>query len=291
MTSQHRLASALSIGDVSDSIELQMQEPTKAETMESRQDNVEKRSYPFPVWSGLLSRTHRQRIGIALWTFLWFVDRITSDKEGWGLVLGGKPVKDSEIATSFGLHKNSIHRDRETLLNGGYIQAVRTPYGFRYRVRKSRKFGIWGKRKLTTNSDSPRAESLSVVTLESPFVVGTKKTMQLDHAVESRGSIGKPSLEVDDGESEANRLPPWRAIGVEEPFGNIGFRHQWVTTFEQRIPGETVERIMERCAVQCQDFGIRVPARFYELKRLVERATPAVSAPNIKSRDLGADSD
>jgi hypothetical protein len=141
------------------------------------------RSYAIPVWSGLISVKHRQAMGISVWMFLWCLDRITRDENGWGLVLGGKPVKDEEIARRLGLHKNSIHRDRDTLIRGNYVEAIRTPYGFRYRVRNSRKFGIWGKKRVTKSSDSLERESPLVVIPESPFVVETKKTMQLDHAV------------------------------------------------------------------------------------------------------------
>lgn len=141
------------------------------------------RSYAIPVWSGLISVKHRQAMGISVWMFLWCLDRITRDEDGWGLVLGGKPVKDREIARRLGLHKNSIHRDRDTLISGNYIEAIRTPYGFRYKVRNSRKFGIWGKQRITKSSDSLERESPHVVIPESLFVVETKKTMQLDHAV------------------------------------------------------------------------------------------------------------
>jgi hypothetical protein len=140
-------------------------------------------SYAIPVWSGLISVKHREAMGISVWMFLWCLDRITRDEDGWGLVLGGKPVKDEEIARRLGLHKNTIHRDRQALTKGNYIEAIRTPYGFRYRVRNSRKFGIWGKKRVTTNSDSLGRESPLVVIPESLFVVETKKTMQLDHAV------------------------------------------------------------------------------------------------------------
>jgi len=251
----------------------------------------EKKSYPFPVWSGLLSQNHRERMGIAIWLFLWFVDRITSDAGGWGLVLGGKPVKDTEIAECLGLHKNSVHRDRKTLLAGSYIEASRTPYGFRYRVRKSRKFNIWGKKRVTTNGDSLEPESPNVVTPESPLVVETKKTMQLDHAARRRSSPEQRiALKKIDSESEtAECFLAWRFIGAEDPFGHTRFRNRWISTFESRKAGESVERVMERCAVHCQEHGIGVPARFYELKRLAERAGPVSATPIVRSRNLGVE--
>jgi hypothetical protein len=156
------------------------------------------RSYPFPVWSGLLTQKHRTAMGPAIWTFLWFLDRVTAEADGLGTVLGGKPVKDREIAQRFGVHKNSVRADRKKLLAGGYIVCKRTPYGFVYRVRNSRKFGLWGKKRVTENCDSRVTEnhqlqtrdSQKAVIPESQESVETKKTMQLDHAVRPRPNTG-----------------------------------------------------------------------------------------------------
>lgn len=152
------------------------------------------KSYPFPVWSGLLARKHHVAMGVAIWTFLWLLDRVTADVEGWGTVLGGRPVKDREIAQNFGVHQNSVRADRKKLLAGKYIEGKRTPYGFVYRIRNSRKFGIWRKRRVTENCDSrvtencqsEKRDSLKSVTPESQKNVETKKTMQLDHAAKQK---------------------------------------------------------------------------------------------------------
>jgi hypothetical protein len=153
-------------------------------------DHISK-SYPFPVWSGLLTQKHRMAMGVAIWTFLWFLDRVTAEKDGWGIVLGRKPVKDREIAQCLGVHENSVRTDRKKLLKGQYIECKRTPYGFVYRVRNSRKFGIWGKKRITESCDSRvtencqshRGDSQKAITPDSQETVETKKTMQLDHAV------------------------------------------------------------------------------------------------------------
>lgn len=134
----------------------QIKQPTtgKGPTAGGRIDTSDARSYPFPVWSGLLTRKHWARIGNALWVFLWLLDRTTLERDGWGIVLGGKPVRDEEIATCFGFHRNKTANHRRRLLRSRYIEATRTPYGFVYRVRNSRKFGIWGKKRSTESGGS-----------------------------------------------------------------------------------------------------------------------------------------
>ena len=129
-------------------------EITESETARHSTDESADHSYPFPVWSGLLVPKHRKSIGIALWFFLWLLDRVTREEDGWGIVLGGRPVKDEEVALKLGLHINTVRSDRATLFAGKYIECTRTPYGFTYKVRNSRKFGIWGEKRPTKSCGS-----------------------------------------------------------------------------------------------------------------------------------------
>jgi hypothetical protein len=117
------------------------------------------KSYPVPVWSGLISAKHRSAMGMAIWMFLWCIDRITIEKDGWGIVLGGAPVKDEVIRKLFEIDKETVHAFRQKLLAGRYITALRTPYGFVYRVRNSRKFRIWQKKRVAETGNSPRLEN------------------------------------------------------------------------------------------------------------------------------------
>ena len=175
-------------------------------------DQTTGRSYPFPVWSGLIAATHRKRIGIAIWMFLWLLDRTTGEKDGVGIVLGGRPVKDEEIATSLGVHKNSVATDRLTLLKGDYVAVVRTPYGYTYRVRKSRKFGIWGrKRDLQKPVVLPSIDPQETVIPDPQKPVETKKTMHKHHAAKAAG--------IDDNSKEG----VWGFLGID-PCGPLPFR-------------------------------------------------------------------
>ncbi|MGP7817740.1 HTH domain-containing protein [Niallia sp. 01092] len=64
------------------------------------------------------------------------------DDEGetWGIVLGGKPIKLSEIAEDIGTSERTIQRNISRLKDYGYIQSVKTPYGDIFKVKNSKKF-------------------------------------------------------------------------------------------------------------------------------------------------------
>ena len=101
-------------------------------------------SFYFPVYTGLLTPEHRERIGPAIWEFLWLISKVTKEvqEEGetLGIVLGGRPVKLAEIADDLGSSERSVRRNITHLKEQGYIESVRAPYGEIYRVRKSKKF-------------------------------------------------------------------------------------------------------------------------------------------------------
>ncbi|MEK5278733.1 hypothetical protein NSS82_10815 [Paenibacillus sp. FSL H7-0735] len=100
-------------------------------------------SFPFPIFSGLFSPQHYEKIGSAIWLFAWCVSSTTKEVEEdgtvWGLVLGGKPMKLSEIGENFGVTDKSISRWISDLQNHGYIHITRAPRGLIIKVRKSKK--------------------------------------------------------------------------------------------------------------------------------------------------------
>ena len=101
-------------------------------------------SFYFPVYSGLLTAQHREKIGSAIWEFLWLISKVTKEvqEEGetWGIVLGGRPVKIAEIVADLGGNERNIRRNLAKLKEHGYIESKRAPYGEIFRVRKSKKF-------------------------------------------------------------------------------------------------------------------------------------------------------
>ncbi|WP_062319466.1 hypothetical protein [Paenibacillus pabuli] len=100
-------------------------------------------SYPFPIYSGILEPDHYKNIGNAIWLFLWCISSTTmeQEKEGtvWGIVLGGKPMKLSEIAGYFGVNDKTVSRWLDALEQHHYINVTRAPRGLILKVRNSKK--------------------------------------------------------------------------------------------------------------------------------------------------------
>jgi hypothetical protein len=107
--------------------------------MENQNDRV----YFFRVSNGIFE--HWRRIQNALWLFEWYIDKTTReddqpDGSKVGLVLGGMPVRDCEVATVFGCSRRIAFEWRQHLQSQGYIDAKRTPYGYVIKVKNSKKW-------------------------------------------------------------------------------------------------------------------------------------------------------
>lgn len=101
-------------------------------------------SYPFPMYSGLLEPEHYKKIGSAIWLFLWCISSTTKEfeEEGtvWGVVLGGKPMKLSEIAGFFEVNDKTVSRWLDTLEDYHYIRVTRAPRGLILSVKNSKRW-------------------------------------------------------------------------------------------------------------------------------------------------------
>ncbi|MGP3782499.1 MarR family transcriptional regulator [Paenibacillus sp. 1A_MP2] len=100
-------------------------------------------SYPFPIYSGILEPDHYKNIGNAIWLFLWCISSTTKEIEEeetvWGIVLGGKPMKLSEIAGYFGVNDKTVSRWMDALEQHQYINVTRAPRGLILKVRNSKR--------------------------------------------------------------------------------------------------------------------------------------------------------
>ncbi|WP_339309754.1 hypothetical protein NZ043_27410 [Paenibacillus sp. FSL k6-2145] len=100
-------------------------------------------SYPFPIYSGILEPDHYKNIGNAIWLFLWCISSTTKEIEEeetvWGVVLGGKPMKLSEIAGYFGVNDKTVSRWMDALEQHQYINVTRAPRGLILKVKNSKK--------------------------------------------------------------------------------------------------------------------------------------------------------
>jgi IclR helix-turn-helix domain len=102
-------------------------------------------TFAIPISSGLLA--HCQKIGIAVWVFLWMIDRttkevITTDGYSEGLVYGGKPVRARDIAQDLGMATRTVHAHLEVLIQTGYLRRINYGDGLPsgYAVARSKKW-------------------------------------------------------------------------------------------------------------------------------------------------------
>jgi hypothetical protein len=153
------------------------------------------KSYPLPFWSGFFEKKHYQALGGGpVFLFGYLVDKTTkedsNDDGKTGIVLGGKPIKDAEVGRHYGISAKTVARFREILLEQKYIDCLRTPCGYRYTVRKSKKFGIWGEKKQQKRSDnlvqSYGPEIGQPRPVRSDNLVRNKEDHAVDHAVKQQ---------------------------------------------------------------------------------------------------------
>jgi hypothetical protein len=113
-----------------------------------------KQSYPIPIWNGIFE--HYDRIGDAIWEFLWCIDKVTVERDGFGIVLGGAPVKlEKVVAELKGSRKETVRKHFKKLVAEKYLVMRRTPYGQVIGVLNSKKFDIWKRKEKPTSPVSP----------------------------------------------------------------------------------------------------------------------------------------
>jgi hypothetical protein len=181
----------------------------------------EKDSHPIPLWNGVFE--HYDRIGDALWEFLWCVDAITKEKDGIGLVLGGAPVKLKRIVADLKADKETVRRHLKNLADENYLRVRRTPYGQVIEVLNSKKFGIWHKEK-PQNTVSPP--------IEKPIREHEKPIHEPE---KPQNAVSKEDSAVTQQEDSAVRAacPVWKETGVAHnsvpgPFRDVAER-MWPT--------------------------------------------------------------
>lgn len=97
------------------------------------------KGFYIEVSNDLLDPRHCKQMGDSVWLFMWFLDKMTSVTQEKGKVLGGKPIKFSEIESDLGISRSTYNRWLKSLKEGGYVQTVRTPYGSCIIVLKAKK--------------------------------------------------------------------------------------------------------------------------------------------------------
>lgn len=223
--------------------------------------NGERDSHPIPVWNGILE--HRQRIGNAVWVFLWCIDRVTEESDGKGLVFGGSPVKVGSVAADLELDECSVRRSLKRLA-GRYLEITRTPYGLRIQVLNSRKFNIWRSGENARTDNERSGKTAGQIGQKRPERSGENARNKEDKTVDAAVDA---AVEPDPRPLH----PAWKALGVEIPIGNAAFRGEWQDWFDANPPnGRTASQVAEDFIQWRDGRGMKCPPTFYQAKHSLE---------------------
>lgn len=85
------------------------------------------RTFIIPVSNGIFA--HRERIGAAIWVFLWLIDHTTkevpaADGKVDGLVLDGRPIPFGEMTSELALCPRAVADHLSQLAEAGYIRKI-----------------------------------------------------------------------------------------------------------------------------------------------------------------------
>lgn len=184
---------------------------------------MDNRGFYITVSTGILRDGHRERMQVnqktnAIWLYLWFLDKITKIDEysHLGIVLGGKPIKleDVDLGCDIKTTRKMFHR----LIEEGYIETNRTPYGHQVWVTKAKKKFGWkidgfGEGKEVESEEERKVKSGR----SSKKVVGlspqkSKNAVGLIKTVSVRDSIAFQENAISVPEKKENPLPVKKLI-------------------------------------------------------------------------------
>ncbi|MFY9527832.1 MAG: hypothetical protein WBC04_18400 [Candidatus Acidiferrales bacterium] len=208
-------------------------------------------SRPIPVWNGILE--HLQPMGMAIWLYLWCLDRITQEREGVGYVLGGAPVKVEKIAEELGRSARALRRDLGKL-RSRYLRLRWTPYGYVIGVLNSRKFGIWKLAASPAKNGEARDKSGEARTKNGRAVTENGRSKE-DTAIAAVDAAAKqqPAGASKPGESV------WSFLGID-PCGPLSFRQLLETRWASRN-GEPLGGLLGEVVDAWKATNGRIPPR------------------------------
>lgn len=92
------------------------------------------------ITNNLLEDKHYEKMGNAVWLYMWLIDRMTDISEGQGIVNNGVPITHGMVNENFKtLELRTYQRMIKTLRDAGYINTVQAKYGLYVTVNKAKK--------------------------------------------------------------------------------------------------------------------------------------------------------
>lgn len=143
------------------------------------------------VKNDLLDPKHIENMGVAVWLYMWCLDKMTSiSEEGVGKILGGKPIKHEDVEKDLGVSLRTYRRWLSFLSKKGYINVIRTPYGLSISVNKA--FKKFGRSINSISTDVPQLSHRYAKSGTSRDKSGTSnKTVQYDNTKTSQRYASK----------------------------------------------------------------------------------------------------
>ena len=185
------------------------------------------KGFGIEIKNNLLDPKHIERMGIAVWLYMFFIDKMTSiNEEGIGKVLGGKPIRyEDDVKPELGISERSYQRWMGDLKTGGYINVTRTPYGLSVSVNKA--FKRFGK---STGRDTPKVADLPK--RDAPHVAGlgdksggSNKTVSVDNNKDTGERAITPSIseffESEEMQGKVIAFMVTKGIGEEVARGEV----------------------------------------------------------------------
>jgi hypothetical protein len=214
----------------------------------------DRQSHPIPVWNGILE--HRQRMGGAIWEFLWCIDRVTKEKDGVGMVLGGQPIKTQRILEDVpGSDRETIRLHMKSLEDQRYIRRRRTPYGHVIEVLNSQKRGIW-KAEKPQNSGSGTEEKQQNPDRET---VKHGETNRISGGNKEDTAVTQQDTAVTQQDTaRAGRPDVWLFLGVDgsRVSPSIG---ELCRNFYRNKNGQTPIELIGECMDGIKGLGLGIP--------------------------------
>lgn len=138
------------------------------------------------IKNDLLEAKHIENMGIAVWLYMWLIDKMTSiSEEGIGKILGGKPIKFEELKDELGISRRTYVRWIEILESHKYINVTQAPYGLIISVNKAKKtFNQRSDKNDTTDKKTGVPEMTHLLTNNGASLTkngASNKTIQLDN--------------------------------------------------------------------------------------------------------------
>jgi hypothetical protein len=92
------------------------------------------------ISNDLLEDKHFEKMGNAVWLYMWLIDKMTEISEGIGIVSYGNPISLIDVRENFPtLNERTYQRMIKTLKDGGYINTAKAKYGLYITVNKPKK--------------------------------------------------------------------------------------------------------------------------------------------------------